>query len=351
VQYYKKFIRPIIERLDSETLHVSNRYLLHILESSHVGLNILEKFNFKGKRFKNKKLIIRVGKLMFENPLIVGAGWDKPGITVAALYALGFAGVEVGTVVSNPQPGNPRPRHFVKGGVSLNRYGFNNPGAIQVAKNLERYKNNKKMIIGISIGKNKDATNTPQSYADVVKILYKYASYFAINVSSPNTKGLRKLQEFEPLNEIIKAVQLEMKKQGGQKPTFVKIAPDLTFEQIDEIIKVVLKNKITGIIATNTTNNKSLKKKYGWQNQDGGVAGDDQDYRTMSTQIISYIHKRTKGKIIIIGSGGIKDYPTAIEKLKAGASLLQITTGIHGEGPTIAGKINRDLVKTYFSSL
>lgn len=345
MQYYKKIIRPILEKIDSETLHVANRYLLHLLESNRTTLKFLERLNYQGKRFGSKKLQKNIAGLSFENPLIVGAGWDKPGITVGALFALGFAGVEVGTVVANPQGGNKRPRHFVKEGVSLNRYGFNNPGADKVAKNLERYISNKKIIIGISIGKNKDATDSPAAFADVVRVLYKYASYFAINVSSPNTKGLRELQKSEELEPIVKAVQLEMKKQGKQKPLFVKIAPDLTLPQIDDAINVVLKSKITGIIATNTTNNKKIKKKYGWNSQDGGVAGDDTDYRTMSTKIISYIYRRTHGKIIIIGSGGIKDTETAIEKLKAGATLLQITTGIHGEGPTIAGRINRELAK------
>lgn len=287
-----------------------------------------------------------MGDIIFENPLIVGAGWDKPGITVRALYALGFAGVEVGTVVANPQEGNPRPRHFVKGGVSLNRYGFNNPGADKVAQNLERYIKYK-IPIGISIGKNKDVNNVPRAYAEVVKKLYKYASYFAINVSSPNTKGLRDLQKKEALDPIIKAVKIEMRRQGGQKPLFVKIAPDLTKQEINQIIKVVLINNLAGIIATNTTNNRSIKKKYGWQNEAGGVAGDDKTYRKISTDLIRHIYKRTKGKIIIIGSGGIKDADTAIEKLKAGATLLQITTGIHGEGPTIAGRINSILANDY----
>lgn len=344
MKYYKKIIRPILDKIDSETLHVTNRWILHAMEANRIALKILEKLNYKGQRFRSKKLEVRIGNLKFDNPLIVGAGWDKPGITVRALASLGFGGVEVGTVVLSPQKGNPRPRYLIKKGVSLNSYGFNNPGADRVVENLIRYSNDK-IPMGISIGKNKDAHDSAEAYSKVVERLYEFASYFAINVSSPNTKGLRRLQKGNALEEIVKGVKQVTAKQGRAKPVFVKISPDLSLKTIDEIINVVLKNKITGIIAVNTTNNRKLKKRHGWEAKDGGLAGDDDVFRKMSTRIISYIYRQTQGKIVIIGVGGIKDTRTALEKIKAGASLLQIVTGIHGEGPTIAGRINRGLVK------
>lgn len=347
---YKEIISPFLDKLDSETWQTRTREALHLAEISPLTLKILELLlTYKHKRFTDERLKIILGGIEFDNPVLVGAGWDKNGRAVKGLYILGFAGIEVGSVLAYPQPGNPKPRQFVIGpGVAINRLGFNSPGMEVVAKNLKRYRGSG-IPIGISIGKNKDIPDkmAPKMHAIVAKRLYHEATYFVINVSSPNTPGLRRLQDKEPLAKIVQAVNQAMEEMGKRKPLFVKIAPDLTNEAIDDVIQVVLDNGLTGIIATNTTVNSGIKVKYGqrWQNEAGGLSGDDQDFRRMATEKVAHIYRQTQGKIEIIGIGGVKDTETALEKIMAGAKAIQIVTAIRGEGPTVAGQINRGLVK------
>lgn len=345
---YKKVISPILDCLDSESMHTLTKKILKYLGKSKISLHLLKLLSIGGKRFYNKRLEVKFNGLKFDNPVLVGAGWDKVAEAVLALYHLGFAGVEIGTVLLYPQPGNPKPRQFVIGkGVALNRLGFNSPGADVVAGNLKKYKSSG-IPIGISIGKNKDIPDSkaPWAHAEVIKKLYPYASYFAINVSSPNTPGLRKLQDKKPLNAIVKAVNIAMDSLGGRKPTFVKIAPELSNEAVDDVIEVVLSNRLTGIIATNTTIRSDLKAKYGshWANEAGGLSGDDADFRRMSTEKIAYIHKKAGKKLAIIGVGGVKDAKTALEKIKAGAKMVQVVTGLRGEGLAVAHQINKGLI-------
>lgn len=345
---YKELISPILDRLDSETWHVRARELLHLAEVSSLTLKLLEQFSYTRKNIKSGKLKVKIDDIEFDSPIVVGAGWDKVGRSVEALYRLGFAGVEVGSVLQYPQPGNDKPRQFMMGkGVVLNRLGFNSPGMNVVAKNLDNYKNSK-AIVGISIGKNKDVSveNAPKAHAEVAKKLYKYARYFVINVSSPNTPGLRQLQDKKPLAAIVKAVNKTMDKLGKRKPLFVKIAPDLTSDAVDDVIEVVIENNLTGIIAANTTSNSDIKAKYGekWRQELGGLSGDDKDFREMVNNKISYIFKKTKGKIKIIGVGGIKDAKTALEKIMLGATVVQVVTGLRSEGTTLPGKINKGIL-------
>ncbi len=163
-----------------------------------------------------------------------------------------------------------------------------------------------------------------------------------INVSSPNTVGLCKFQEKAPLTDIVQAVNQTMDRKGGRKPLFIKISPDLDFKAVDDVIDVAITNEVTGIIASNTSANESLKAKYGsrWQNQSGGISGDDPDFRRMSTQQIAHIYKETQGRVEIIGIGGIKDTTTALEKIRAGAKIIQVVTAIRSEGTTLPGRIN-----------
>ena len=292
---------------------------------------------------------LTTSEIEFDNPLLVGAGWDKAGRAVKALWQLGFAGVEVGSVLAQPQPGNPKPRQcMLTSDVALNWLGFNSPGMEVVAKNLDRYKGSE-IPIGISIGKNRDVDvkDAPEAHAVVAKRLYDYTSYFAINVSSPNTPGLRKLQDKGPLTDIVQAVNGAMDEMGGRKPLFVKIAPELTNEAVNDVIEVVIDNGLTGIIATNTTEDVEIKAKYGdkWRNVTGGVSGNDEDYRKMATEKIAHIYREAGDRLEIIGVGGIKDTETALEKIKAGAKLLQIVTAIRGEGTTVAGRINGGIVE------
>jgi dihydroorotate dehydrogenase len=346
---YKEIISPLLDRLDSETWHNHAREALHLSEISPATLKILELFADRGERFKNGRLKVILGGIEFENPVMVGAGWDKEGIAVKGLFHLGFSGVEVGTVTEYPQEGNKKPRQFVLGpGVVLNRLGFNNPGMNAVAGNLEKYFKSG-IPIGVSIGINKDIPSkfAPDAYAGVAERLYNYASYFAINVSSPNTPHLRELQDKTPLTDIIQAVREKMKDLGAVLPLFVKIDPDLDVRAVDEVIRVALDNSLAGIIATNTTVSTDIKAKYGtrWANQDGGVSGDDPDFRRMATDRIAHIYRETAGRLEIIGVGGIKDAESAWEKISAGAKIVQVVTAIRGEGTTLPGKINRGLIE------
>lgn len=344
---FEKFIHPVMGKLDPEAQHLAICDTLHIMECSYQSDTLFREL-VKCERFTDKRLQVNIAGIAFDNPLLVGAGWDKVGQAVKALYQLGFAGVEVGTVLLHPQPGNPQPRHFILApGVPLNRYGFNTPGVEVVALNLEQYRRSN-IPLGVSLGKNKTVSDqdAPEAHAAVANRLYQDATYFAINVSSPNTSGLRALQAKEPLTKIVQAVFQTMDNLGGRKPLFVKIAPDLSYEAVDGVIRVVTDNKLTGIIATNTTSSLYIKAKYGeqWRNEMGGVSGDDADFRRMATEMIKHIYKQAGDKLIIIGVGGIKDTKTALEKIRAGASALQVVAALDEEGPTLPGKINRGIV-------
>lgn len=341
---FKTFVRPILDRLDSETWHNIAREGLHVAESSRVTLKLLELIACGGSRFCDERLNVNLSGISLNNPLIVGAGWDKLGRAVIALHKMGFAGVEIGSVLENAQPGNPKPRQFMfNSGVCLNWLGFNSPGMEKVGFNLKRYENSN-IPIGISLGINKyiEPKDAPRANAIVAEFLSGQASYFAINVSSPNTPGLRKLQDKNRLEDIAQSVS-----KVTQKPIFIKIAPELTNQAIDDVIEVALNNKLAGIIATNSSNNPDFKAKYGdrWREQEGGISGDDKDYRKLSTEKIAHIYKQAGDKLDIIGVGGINDTKSALEKIKAGAKALQIVTGIRGEGPGVANSINKGLVR------
>src|SRR5579864_7047140 len=256
---YKELVIPLLGKLDSENWHVRAREALHLAEATPSTLKLLELFADHHHRFTDERLRVVLGGIAFDNPVIVGAGWDKVGRAVKALYTLGFAGVEVGSVLAYAQEGNPRPRQFIMSpGVALNRLGFNTPGMDAVARNLERYQRSG-IPIGISLGKNRavEAKDAAEAHAVVARKLYDAAAYFAINVSSPNTPGLRELQDKGPLTEIVQAVHEAMDGLGARKPLFVKIDPELTDQAVDEVIQVVVDNKLTGIIATNTTINQN----------------------------------------------------------------------------------------------
>lgn len=346
---YKEVFSPILDRLDSERWHVRAREGLHAAEISPFTLKILEQFAYERRRFSDERLAVAVGGVEFDNPVMVGAGWDKAGRAVRGLHQLGFSGVEVGSVLQYPQPGNDKPRQFMLGpGVGLNRLGFNSPGQEVVAQNLKRYRDSG-IPVGISIGKNKEVEpkDASEAHAAVVSRLYDYAAYFAINVSSPNTPGLRALQDKGPLTEIVQAVNSAMDEMGGRKPLFVKIAPDLTNEAVNDVITVVVDNGLTGIIATNTTVNPDIKAKYGemWRGEAGGLSGNDEDFRKMATEKVAHIYRETNGQIEIIGVGGVNNAETALEKIRAGARLAQVVTGIREVGTTLPGRINRGLAE------
>lgn len=347
---YKTFLRPVLDRLDSETWHHNVKELMHLCEFSGLTLRLLELAASGGSRFEDKRLGVTVAGVPFETPLIVGAGWDKTGRALRALYSLGFAGVEVGSVVERPQRGNPRPRQFmVTPDVCLNSLGLNSPGMDAVLENLRWY-GRLDMPVGINLGINSDVSHedAPRAYAAVARKFRSDASYFAINVSSPNTPGLRKLQDGGRLKEIIRAVTESLVDSSGVgRPLFVKISPDLSIEAIDDLLGVVTDSGISGVIATNTSDNRDLKRKYGakWEGLPGGISGNDSEYRSLSTSIISHVYRTAGGELEIIGVGGVSDTASALEKLRAGAKALQVVTGLRGEGLSVANSINRGLLR------
>ena len=297
--------------------------------------------------------------LTFKNPVGLGAGFDKNGKYLRELGCLGFGAVEIGTVTPEPQTGNRKPRLFrlPRDKALVNRMGFNNDGVEVISKRLKEWRNNELAIgnkqyamkIGGNIGKNKNTSNEDawKDYAICFNILHPFVDYFVVNVSSPNTPGLRELQEKASLRKILLHLHMINNGKALSKPILLKIAPDLTKGQIDDIIDIALEIKLDGLIATNTTVRReslitpvSRIAKIG----NGGLSGKPLKYR--STEIVRYIHQQTKGSIVIIASGGIFTGDDAIEKFEAGASMVQVWTGFIYEGPGIVKRICNKL-KSY----
>ncbi len=341
-------IKPLLFQFDPENVH-------HFVTAN------LKRFNrFPGGAalsrmlwdFKNPGLEREVFGLHFKNPVGLAAGFDKNGELMGEMANLGFGFVEVGTVTPLPQPGNPKPRMFrlPDDGGLINRMGFNNLGVDVVSERIAAFRRNakgvqKELIIGGNIGKNK---NTPNEGAlsDYIKCfdrLFDVVDYFVVNVSSPNTPGLRALQEKEPLTQLLNTLQQRNLKNGISRPILLKIAPDLTNSQLDDIVQIVQQTGIAGIIATNTTiSREGLVSKAELKNETGGLSGKPLTKR--STEMISYIYKKSKGAFPIIGVGGIHSPEDAIEKLNAGASLMQLYTGFIYEGPGLIKRINKRLL-------
>jgi dihydroorotate dehydrogenase len=289
-------------------------------------------------------------RLQFSNRIGLGAGFDKNAKYLAELQCLGFGFVEIGTVTPLPQAGNDKPRLFrlPKDKALINRMGFNNDGVKAVADRLRKWKLNsqpgkQKIIIGGNIGKNKITPNENawKDYEIGFNELYDCVDYFVVNVSSPNTPGLRELQEKESLRKILTHLQMVNKSKGGSKPILLKIAPDLTTEQLDDVIALALEIGLDGLVATNTTISKEgLTTNSSIKNEKGGLSG--KPLQKKSTEIVKYISEKTNGAIPIIASGGIFTAEDVAEKIKAGASLVQVWTGFIYEGPAIVKKIYKN---------
>jgi len=299
-------------------------------------------------RLKDSRLEREVFGLKFDNPVGLAAGFDKDAKVFDELASFGFGFLEIGTVTPLPQDGNPKPRLFrVKDDSGLiNRMGFNNQGIEAVVASLRRKKSN--IIIGGNIGKNKDTPNeeAANDYAICFEKLFPYVDYFAVNVSSPNTPGLRDLQEKAPLTALLNSLQELNNKKYKRKPILLKIAPDLTNEQLDDIIAIVADTKIDGVIATNTTIDRSGLKTPKNKVEaigNGGLSGKPIGLR--STQVIKYLADKSNRAFPIIGVGGIHSAEDALEKLAAGATLLQIYTGFIYEGPSLVKRINKAILK------
>jgi dihydroorotate dehydrogenase len=342
---YRSLLRPLLFRLPPETAHEL------ALNSLSFAPNLTKAL--LGDRLKRSPFgkLRRFG-LTFSNPIGLAAGFDKDGIALESLAALGFGFIEAGTVTHHPQPGNERPRLFrlPLDKALINRAGFNNQGAAAFA---ERVKNKKPdCILGVSIGKSK-VVALEDAVADYLKsfeAVYPIADYVAVNVSSPNTPRLRELQQAEQLNELLRALQQrnrELSRQldgRGVLPLLVKLSPDLDRDQLENIVAVARSNEVAGIIATNTTTIRAPLKTRDEEVQacgEGGLSG--APLRSRSRKMIATLYNLTGGTIPLVGVGGIFNAEDAWEMISAGASLLQVYTGFIYEGPAIAKRINEDL--------
>lgn len=336
---YKKIIRPILFWFDPEKVHHFTFSLIRIV-SKIPGIPSLFKAIYV---VDDKRLETEVFGLKFKNPVGLAAGFDKDAALYKELSNFGFGFIEIGTLTPVGQSGNPKKRIFrlIEDSAIINRMGFNNGG---VLKAVERLKKNKGVLIGGNIGKNKltPNENAVDDYLICFDALYDYVDYFVVNVSSPNTPNLRELQEKEPLTKLLQALQNENMTKPKQKPILLKIAPDLTDSQLLDIIDIVKETKIAGVIATNTTLSRE-----GLQSENkietGGMSG--KPLANRSTEVIRFLSEKSNKAFPIIGVGGIHSPEDAIEKLEAGASLIQLYTGFIYEGPGLIKAINKKILE------
>lgn len=331
-------LRSILFLKSPEAIHY---WAMHRLQWVYKN-RLLRKFMLRSFAVKDARLERTLWGITFPNPVGLAAGFDKDARWTDELATLGFGFIEIGTLTPRPQPGNPKPRliRLPVDAALINRMGFNNGGVDAAAARLKLRK--EQVIIGGNIGKNKDTPNEQATgdYVASFKILFPVVDYFVVNVSSPNTPGLRELQDKEPLTKLLQTLQELNSAQPASKPILLKIAPDLTDSQLDDIIEIVQTTEIAGIVATNTTIDRSklttdpaFVEKAGA----GGLSG--KPLRQRATEVVHYIHLKSNGTIPIIAAGGIFTAQDAIEKLEAGASLVQVYTGFIYEGPAIAKNI------------
>ena len=342
---YKYLVRPLLFLLPPETAHTFAMTVLKFL----VAIPVLRKWITSMYSTGDSLRVIKIAGIDYKNRVGMAAGFDKNAKYVDTLACLGFGFIEIGTVTPLPQSGNPKPRLFrlKKDSALINRMGFNNDGAQAVVEQLKKKKTD--VVVGVNIGKNKITPNEKavDDYEKCFRELYSVADYFVVNVSSPNTPGLRELQEKEPLKNILSKLTVlnsELLTTGKVKPIFLKIAPDLTLAQLDDIVEVVLETKIAGVIATNTSisreNLSTLNSRLDVIGA-GGVSG--KPVSKASTEIIRYLSLKAQGRFSIIGCGGIFSANDAMEKMNAGASLVQVYTGFIYEGPSLIKKICQKL--------
>ena len=335
-------IKRILFLLSPEKAHYTAMGALGVLRSLPGGRRLLQAlFSCKDPAMQRT-----VFGITFPNPVGLAAGFDKDARWLDELECLGFGFVEIGTVTPVSQPGNERPRLFrlPTDQALINRMGFNNQGAAAAARRIAARKG--RIIVGGNIGKNKLTPNEDavRDYVQCFEALYPVVDYFVVNVSSPNTPGLRSLQEKEPLRKLLGELQALNRRQTVPKPLLLKIAPDLTDTQLDDIIEIAVETRISGLVATNTTLSREglLTPSVAVARMGaGGLSGKPLTGR--STEVIRYLHDKTGGTLPIIAVGGIFSARDAREKLDAGASLVQVYTGFIYEGPAIAQKILKGL--------
>lgn len=343
-------IRSLLFLLSAETAH-------HV---AMTAFNVLCSVPFMRKVIRSRftvahpSLEIKQFGLSFPNPIGLGAGFDKNAKYLRELQALGFGFVEIGTVTPRPQAGNEKPRLFrlPKDGALINRMGFNNDGVEVITQRLKKWKNKKSnadhsFIIGGNIGKNKVTPNEDawKDYEICFRALHPYVDFFVVNVSSPNTPGLRELQEKDALHRILTHLQSMNKTFPVQRPILLKIAPDLTPTQIDDVIDLAREINLDGLVATNTTISREGLQTSADEIASIGAGGlSGKPVQKRSTEIVQYIHQKTGGTIPIIGSGGIFTSTDAAQKQAAGARLVEVWTGFIYEGPFIVKKICKGLL-------
>lgn len=335
---YKLFIRPFLFRLDPEKAH---RFTFKYLKMIH-KIPLVPALIRAIYQVEHPSLHRKVFGLDFKNPVGLAAGLDKDATLYQELSNLGFGFIEIGTITPKAQPGNPKKRLFrlLDDQGIINRMGFNNQG---VEAAVKRLKKNKGVLIGGNIGKNKLTPNEEavNDYLICFKELFDHVDYFVVNVSSPNTPNLRSLQEKEPLKQLLGTLQTENKGKKAPKPILLKIAPDLTNEQLLDIIEIVQETQIAGVIATNTTlSREGLSSPH--QNETGGLSGKPLTKR--STEVIRFLSEKSGRAFPIIGVGGIFSAEDALEKIEAGATLVQLYTGFIYEGAGLVKSINKRLI-------
>ncbi len=336
-------IKQILFKFDAERVHHFAFYLISKLLRFDLATKIINRLYVK----QHKSLYIELLGLKFPNPVGLAAGFDKDAKLFRELSSFGFGFIEIGTLTPKPQEGNPQPRLFriPQDEALINRMGFNNGGVDAAVLRLKNRPND--LIIGGNIGKNKVTPNEKaiDDYTYCFNALFDYVDYFVVNVSSPNTPNLRELQEKEPLTKLLNGLQSLNNTKIKRKPILLKIAPDLTNEQLDDIIDIIEVTKLDGVIATNTTIDRSKlsasDRKVAAIGA-GGVSG--QPLKERATEVVKYLKTNQKNPFVIIGVGGIQSADDAIEKLEAGADLLQIYSGFIYGGPSTVMKINTGLI-------
>ena len=335
---YKLIIRPILFLFDPEKVHYFTFSFIRLLHQLGFGTIFKSIYEVHDKRLEKE-----VFGLKFKNPVGLAAGFDKDAKLYKELSNFGFGFIEIGTLTPKGQEGNPKKRLFrlQEDKAIINRMGFNNGG---VSEAVIRLKKNKGVLIGGNIGKNKITPNEDavKDYETCFEALFPYVDYFVVNVSSPNTPNLRELQDKAPLTQLLQTLQNRNWTKPKQKPILLKIAPDLTNEQLLDIIEIVNETKIAGVIATNTTISRE-----GLQSENkkeiGGLSGIPLTNR--STEVIRFLAEKSNQSFPIIGVGGIHSAKDALEKLEAGASLVQLYTGFIYEGPKLIKDINKAILK------
>lgn len=335
---YKALIRPILFWFDPEKVHHFTFSMLRFLNA--IGLGFIFRSLYK---VKDKRLERVLFGLTFPNPVGLAAGFDKDAKLYNELSNCGFGFIEIGTLTPKAQPGNPKKRLFrlKSDSAIINRMGFNNGG---VDDAVERLRKNKHVLIGGNIGKNKVTPNEEavNDYVICFEALFSVVDYFVVNVSSPNTPNLRALQDKEPLTALLQTLQENNNARPKRKPILLKIAPDLTNEQLLDIIDIVSETKIDGIIATNTTISRDGLTSEN-KSEMGGMSG--KPLANRSTEVIRFLSEKSNKAFPIIGVGGIHSAADALEKFDAGASLVQLYTGFIYEGPQLIKNINKALLK------